>query len=80
MAFLKPGLASFGVRLRIFRDELVVHPKWIDEAGYADLGALSQFLPGTPRAGAIFPRPLAHRLLGALAAWAAFNCGPQTSW
>jgi hypothetical protein len=48
-AFLKLGLTSFGgpiAHLGYFRDELVVRRKWIDEAGYADLVALCQFLPG----------------------------------
>ncbi|WP_336509911.1 chromate transporter, partial [Agrobacterium tumefaciens] len=48
-AFLKLGVTSFGgpiAHLGYFRDELVVRRKWIDEAGYADLVALCQFLPG----------------------------------
>src|SRR4051794_29467820 len=48
-AFLKLGLASFGgpiAHLGYFRDELVLRRRWIDEAAYADLVALCQFLPG----------------------------------
>ncbi|HEY9058236.1 MAG TPA: chromate transporter, partial [Aurantimonas sp.] len=48
-AFLKLGLTSFGgpiAHLGYFRDELVTRRKWLDEAGYADLVALCQFLPG----------------------------------
>src|SRR5919109_5461269 len=48
-AFLKLGLTSFGgpiAHLGYFRDELVVRRCWIDEAGYAGLVALCQFLPG----------------------------------
>ena len=48
-AFLKLGLTSFGgpiAHLGYFRDELVLRRKWIDEAGYVDLIALCQFLPG----------------------------------
>lgn len=48
-AFLKLGLTSFGgpvAHLGYFRDELVKRRGWIDEAGYADLVALCQFLPG----------------------------------
>ena len=48
-AFLKLGLTSFGgpiAHLGYFRDELVLRRRWIDEAGYADLVALCQFLPG----------------------------------
>src|SRR5271165_210953 len=47
--FLKLGLTSFGgpiAHLGYFRDELVVRRRWIDEAGYADLVALCEFLPG----------------------------------
>ena len=47
--FLKLGLTSFGgpiAHLGYFRDELVQRRKWIDEAGYADIVALCQFLPG----------------------------------
>jgi chromate transporter len=44
----KLGLTSFGgpiAHLGYFRDEYVTRRKWIDEASYADLVALSQFLP-----------------------------------
>ncbi|MGX1803830.1 chromate transporter, partial [Brevundimonas naejangsanensis] len=47
--FLKLGLTSFGgpvAHLGYFRDELVARRRWIDEAGYADLVAMCQFLPG----------------------------------
>ncbi len=47
--FLKLGLTSFGgpvAHLGYFREELVKRRRWIDEAGYADLIALCQFLPG----------------------------------
>src|ERR1017187_5888098 len=47
--FLKLGVTSFGgpiAHLGYFRDELVTRRRWIDEAGYADLVALCQFLPG----------------------------------
>ena len=49
LAFLKLGLMSFGgpvAHLGYFRDELVTRRRWIDDRGYADLVALSQFLPG----------------------------------
>ena len=48
-AFLKLGLISFGgpiAHLGYFRAELVERRRWIDDAGYADLVALCQFLPG----------------------------------
>ncbi len=47
--FLRLGLTSFGgpiAHLGYFRDEFVARRKWIDEKPYADLVALSQFLPG----------------------------------
>lgn len=43
------GLTSFGgpiAHLAYFRDEYVVKRRWLDERSYADLVALSQFLPG----------------------------------
>ena len=48
-AFLTLGLTSFGgpvAHLGYFRDELVTRRKWVGEKEYADLVALSQFLPG----------------------------------
>ncbi|HMB10741.1 chromate efflux transporter, partial [Saliniramus sp.] len=48
-AFGKLGLTAFGgpiAHLGYFRDEFVTRRKWLDEKGYADLVALSQFLPG----------------------------------
>jgi chromate transporter len=76
-AFLKLGLTSFGgpiAHLGYFRDELVVRRKWIDEAGYADLVALCQFLPGPASSQVGFALGLLRGgPLGALAAWAAFT-------
>ena len=46
---LRLGLTSFWgpvAHLGYFRDEYVVRRRWIDEAQYADLVALCQFLPG----------------------------------
>jgi len=43
------GLTSFGgpiAHLGYFREEYVIRRRWIDEAQYADLVALCQFLPG----------------------------------
>ena len=74
-AFLKLGLTSFGgpiAHLGYFRDEFVVRRQWLDEATYADLVALCQFLPGP----ASQPGRHRHRAgraratVGALAAWA----------
>ena len=76
--FLKLGLTSFGgpiAHLGYFRDELVVRRKWIDEAGYADLVALCQFLPGPASSQVGFALGIlrANGLLGGLAAWLAFT-------
>ena len=47
--FLRLGLTSFGgptAHLAIFHDEFVTRRRWLDEAAYADLVALCQFMPG----------------------------------
>jgi chromate transporter len=76
-AFIKLGLTSFGgpiAHLGYFRNELVIRRKWIDEAGYADLVALCQFLPGPASSQIGFALGLLRGgPLGALAAWAAFT-------
>jgi len=76
--FLKLGLTSFGgpvAHIGYFRDELVVRRKWIDEAGYADLVALCQFLPGpaSSQVGFSLGTLRGNGLLGGLAAWLAFT-------
>ena len=76
--FLKLGLTSFGgpiAHLGYFRDELVVRRRWIDEAGYADLVALCQFLPGPASSQVGFSLGIlrGNGLLGGLAAWLAFT-------
>ena len=48
-AFLRLGLTSFGgpiAHLGYFHEEFVVRRRWLDDKTYADLVALSQFLPG----------------------------------
>ena len=48
-AFLKLGLTSFGgpiAHLGYFRTEFVERRRWLNDAQYADLVALCQFLPG----------------------------------
>jgi chromate transporter len=77
-AFLKLGLTSFGgpiAHLGYFRDEFVTRRKWIDEAGYADLVALCQFLPGPASSQVGFSLGVlrGNGLLGGLAAWFAFT-------
>lgn len=77
LAFLKLGLTSFGgpiAHLGYFRDEIVVRRRWLDEAEYADLVALCQFLPGPASSQVGFALGLWRAgPLGALAAWAAFT-------
>jgi chromate transporter len=75
--FLKLGLTSFGgpiAHLGYYREELVVRRRWIDEAGYADLVALAQFLPGPASSQVGFSLGLLRGgPYGGLAAWAAFT-------
>lgn len=76
-AFLKLGLTSFGgpiAHLGYFRTELVVRRRWVDEAGYADLVALCQFLPGPASSQVGYALGLMRGgPLGGLAAWCAFT-------
>jgi chromate transporter len=76
--FLKLGLTSFGgpiAHLGYFRDELVGRRHWIDDAGFADLAALCQFLPGPASSQVGFAVGVlrGRGLLGGLAAWTAFT-------
>ena len=77
LAFLKLGLMSFGgpvAHLGYFRDEFVARRKWLDEATYADLVALCQFLPGPASSQVgISIGMLRAGLKGALAAWVGFT-------
>ncbi len=73
-AFLKLGLTSFGgpiAHLGYFRDELVVRRKWLDEAAYADLVALCQFLPGPASSQVGFSSAFS----AAMACWVALRHG-----
>lgn len=76
-AFLKLGLTSFGgpiAHLGYFRDELVTRRRWVSEAGYADIVALSQFLPGPASSQTGFALGLIRAgWLGGLAAWIGFT-------
>ncbi len=76
--FLKLGLSSFGgpiAHLGYFRAELVTRRRWIDEAGFADLVALCQFLPGPASSQVGFALGVLRSggLVGGLAAWTAFT-------
>lgn len=77
-AFLKLGLTSFGgpiAHLGYFREAFVVRRRWIDEAGYADLVALCQFLPGPASSQVGFALGVRRGggILGGVVAWLAFT-------
>lgn len=75
--FLKLGLTSFGgpvAHLGYFRDELVIRQKWLNDAAYADLVALCQFLPGPASSQVGFALGLRRAgWAGAVAAFVAFT-------
>ena len=78
MAFLKLGVMSFGgpiAHLGYYRDELVIRRRWLDEATFADLIALCQFLPGPASSQVGFSLGVlrGNGLIGGLAAWFAFT-------
>ena len=77
LTFLRLGLTSFGgpvAHLGYFRDEFVVHRKWLDERAYADLVALCQFLPGPASSQVGIGVGLSRAgLPGAFAAWTGFT-------
>src|SRR5271166_6852898 len=75
--FTRLGLTSFGgpiAHLGFFRTEFVEHRRWLDETHYADVVALSQFLPGpaSSKVGIIIGVSRAG-IPGALAAWVGFT-------
>jgi chromate transporter len=76
-AFAKLGVSCFGgpiAHIGYFRQEFVVHRRWLDEQAYADLVALCQFLPGPASSQVGFSLGLMRAgYLGGLAAWAAFT-------
>jgi len=56
-AFLRLGLTSFGgpvAHLGYFRKEFVERRRWLDDAAYADIVALCQFLPGPASSQVVF--------------------------
>ncbi|RIY02068.1 chromate efflux transporter [Aureimonas flava] len=77
LAFLGLGLTSFGgpiAHLGYFRRAFVENRRWLDDAAYADLVALCQFLPGPTSSQVGFAIGLARAgPLGALAAFAGFT-------
>jgi chromate transporter len=75
--FLRLGLTSFGgpvAHLGYFQRELVVRRRWVDEAAYADLIALCQFLPGPASSQVGFSLGLMRAgYRGGIAAWVGFT-------
>jgi chromate transporter len=76
-AFLKLGLCSFGgpiAHVGYFHREFVERRGWIDEAHYAQLLAIAQFLPGPASSQVGFSLGLLRAgWLGGLAAWLGFT-------
>jgi chromate transporter len=76
-ASLRLGLTSFGgpiAHLGYFRDEYVVQRRWLDEAHYADLVALCQFLPGPASSQVGMAIGIMRAgLPGGIAAWLGFT-------
>jgi len=77
IAFLRLGLTCFGgpiAHIGYFRNDFVVRRRWLDEAAYADLVALCQFLPGPASSQVGFSLGLMRAgYPGALAAWFGFT-------
>src|SRR5215468_571273 len=76
-AFIRLGLTSFGgpvAHLGYFRAEFVERRRWLDDATYADLVALCQFLPGPASSQVGIAVGLSRAgYAGALAAWLGFT-------
>ena len=77
LVFLRLGLTSFGgpvAHLAYFREAFVVRRQWLDEARFAEIVALSQFLPGpaSSQAGMAIGM-LRAGWPGLIAAWTAFT-------
>ncbi len=77
LAFLRLGITSFGgpiAHLGYFRAEFVARRAWLDEAAYADIVALCQFLPGPASSQVGFALGLMRAgWRGGLAAFAGFT-------
>ena len=77
VAFLKLGVTSFGgpiAHIGYFQRELIERRRWIDEAHYAQLVALCQFLPGPASSQLGFSLGLLRAgWLGGIAAFIAFT-------
>jgi len=77
LVFLRLGITSFGgpiAHLGYFRAEFVERRRWLSEPAYADLVALSQFLPGPASSQTGFAIGLLRGgLAGGVAAWIGFT-------
>jgi chromate transporter len=77
LTFLRLGCTSFGgpvAHLGYFRAAFVERQRWLDEATYADIVALCQFLPGPASSQvAVTLGIMRAGLRGGLAAWAGFT-------
>jgi chromate transporter len=77
LVFLRLGLTSFGgpvAHLGYFREEIIARRKWVDDASYADIVALCQFLPGPASSQVGIALGLSRAgLRGGLAAWLGFT-------
>src|SRR3989338_2053633 len=77
LIFLKLGLTSFGgpiAHLGYYRHEFVERRKWLDEAAYADLVALCNFLPGPASSQIGIALGISRAgLPGGIAAWIGFT-------
>jgi chromate transporter len=77
VAFLRLGLTSFGgpiAHLGYFREEFVSRRRWLDDAAYAELVALCQFLPGPASSQVGLGIGLMRAgLTGSVAAWLGFT-------
>src|SRR6202050_1571505 len=77
LVFLKLGVSCFGgpiAHLAYFREEFVIRRRWLDEASYADLVGLCQFLPGPASSQVGFSIGLMRAgYAGGLAAWTGFT-------
>lgn len=75
--FLRLGCTSFGgpvAHLGYLREEFVVRRRWVDDAAFADVVALCQFLPGPASSQVVYALGMQRAgLAGALVASACFT-------
>lgn len=77
LVFLRLGLTSFGgpvAHIGYFREEFVRKRKWLSEDAFADLVALTQFLPGPASSQVNFTVGyMRGGLIGGVVAWCGFT-------